>query len=260
MYFTKTGSGPPLLLLHGFTGCTRNWEPLVPHLAQSHTVIIVDLPGHGQTGPLSDIQSYRMETIAAELVQLMDGLGHAQFDLLGYSMGGRLALYMAVHYPEKINKLVLESASPGLKTAEEREARSAADDTLAERIEREGIESFVNFWESISLWESQKSLSDASKDNLRQIRLSNNPAGLANSLRGMGTGQQPSLWPQLKSMQIPTLLITGEHDSKFCAIAAQMGQLIPNSQHQTIPQAGHTVHLEKPADWGQAVQNFLAYA
>ncbi len=232
----------------------------MPHLAQSHTVITVDLPGHGQSESPTDLDSYRMGFVAAELIALMNSLDLPTFDMLGYSMGGRLALYMAVHYPEKIKKLVLESASPGLKTAEERKARTAADNALAERIEREGIESFVDFWESISLWESQKSLAASAKTNLRQIRLSNNRAGLANSLRGMGTGQQPSLWPQLESLQIPTLLITGELDSKFCAIAAEMDQLMPNSQHQTIPQAGHTVHLEKPADWSQAVLNFLAYA
>ena len=257
-YFsTNTGTGPPLLLLHGFTGCTRNWEPLVPHLAQSHTVVTVDLPGHGQTASPADLAFYRMGPLATKLITLMEGLGHATFDLLGYSMGGRLALFMAAHYPKQISRLVLESASPGLKTVEEREARTNSDNGLADRIEREGIESFVNFWESISLWESQESLSAASKTNLRSIRLSNNPAGLANSLRGMGTGQQPSLWPLLPKLNLPVLLLTGELDHKFCTIAQEMHKLLPNGLHHTIPAAGHTVHLEQPEAWSHAVSQFL---
>ena len=128
------------------------------------------------------------------------------------------------------------------------------------RDRREGIESFVNFWESISLWESQESLSTPVKHNLRQIRLDNNPAGLANSLRGMGTGQQPSLWPQLNTVNRPVLLITGRLDTKFCAIAQDMDAQLPNSLHQTIPQAGHTVHLEKPAEWVKTVKSFLTDA
>ena len=260
MRYLVHGTGPPLLLLHGFTGCTRNWEPIIPHLAEKHTVVTVDLPGHGQSKSPADPAFYEMETVSAELVSLMDKLGHGSFDLLGYSMGGRLALYTAIHYPGHVNRLVLESASPGLKTAEERHARQEFDNALAARIEREGIRSFVDFWESISLWESQKGLSTTAKANLRTIRLSNNPAGLANSLRGMGTGQQPSLWPNLAQLQIPILLLTGELDSKFCQIAAEMVQSLPNASHQIVPNAGHTIHLEQPKSWLKITDTFLTYA
>ena len=244
-------------MLHGFTGSIENWRPLVPHLADQFTVISADLPGHGKTAAPVDFLRYGIECVASDLVELMDSLGHKQFHLLGYSMGGRLALFLAINHVSVIKKLILESASPGLKTESERKNRLALDNRLADRIEQDGIEDFVGFWESISLWESQKHLSEDRKQSLRQIRLANNPAGLANSLRGMGTGQQPSQWSQLSDLDAQTLLITGALDQKFCGIAADMKPLIPNCQHQTILNAGHTIHLEKPAEWLHAIQDFL---
>jgi 2-succinyl-6-hydroxy-2,4-cyclohexadiene-1-carboxylate synthase len=256
-HFEIHGDGEPLLLLHGFTGSIENWRPLVPHLAKKFSVITVDLPGHGKTDSPTDFFRYDMSFVAADLVQLMHSLGHAYFHLVGYSMGGRLALYLTIHYPSLVNKLVLESASPGLKNLAEQEARRTFDNQLADRIEQDGIKKFVDFWESISLWESQKQLSPPLKLALRQIRLNNNPAGLANSLRGMGTGQQPSLWSKLKQIESATLLITGQLDHKFCGIAAEMLPTLPNSQHDTVQQAGHTVQLEQPVIWLQLTSDFL---
>lgn len=252
------GEGEPLLLLHGFTGSVENWQPLIPHLIEQFKVITVDLPGHGKTDAPANHPRYGMAFVADDLVQLMASLGHETFHLLGYSMGGRLALYLTLHYSNVVDKLILESASPGLKTAVEREKRRAFDSQLANRIENDGIEKFVDFWESISLWESQKQLSEERKLTLHQIRLANNPAGLANSLRGMGTGQQPSLWPMLDRLNLPTLLITGELDHKFCSIAADMLPLIPNPQHKIILDAGHTIHHEQPLRWLHAIHNFLS--
>lgn len=236
----------------------KSWEPALPHLATKHTVVTVDLPGHGQAATSTNKNDYTMEATSADLVGLMASLGHSRFDLLGYSMGGRLALFTAVHYPEHIQRLVLESASPGLKTAEERNARVQADNALADRIEQDGIEQFVDFWESISLWDSQQQLSDRSRNRLRQLRLTNHPTGLALSLREMGTGRQPSMWPHLAAFKNPTLLLTGELDMKFCNIAADMMNLLPTAAHQTIQGAGHTIHLEKPAIWVKSVTAFLA--
>lgn len=227
-------------------------------LAKKHTVITVDLPGHGQSSHSTVLENYRMEAVSDNLLGIMDDLDHHTFDLLGYSMGGRLALYTAVRFPKRIKRLVLESASPGLKTAEERQDRIRTDNMLADRIERDGIESFVNFWESISLWESQAQLSASSKNHLRQLRLTNNEAGLALSLRGMGTGQQPSQWTYLPQLSLPTLLLTGEFDTKFKNIAAEMQTLIPNATHQIIAGAGHTIHLEQPEAWFNTVSTFLS--
>ncbi|MFK7802283.1 MAG: 2-succinyl-6-hydroxy-2,4-cyclohexadiene-1-carboxylate synthase [Anaerolineae bacterium] len=257
-HYQVQGDGYPLLLLHGFTGSTENWWPLIPDLAESFQTITVDLPGHGKTESPTDYLRYAMESVSKDIIQLMESLDHERFNLLGYSMGGRTALYLAVHYPDRINKLILESASPGLKTAAEREGRREFDNKLANRIQEEGIDKFVAFWESISLWESQESLPDNVKTNLRKIRLANNADGLVKSLRGAGTGEQPSVWPHLPKIENPVLLLTGELDHKFCDIAAEMLSKLPNGQHQVVLKAGHTVHLENPNRWLEVIQNFLS--
>jgi 2-succinyl-6-hydroxy-2,4-cyclohexadiene-1-carboxylate synthase len=254
---TLTGSGPPLLLLHGFTGAAANWHPHAAALAAQRTIITVDLLGHGNTDAPPDADRYTMPLAAADLISLVQQIAAPPFDLLGYSMGGRLALYIALHYPDAVQSLVLESASPGLRTEAERSARRDKDDALANRIEREGVPAFVDFWEALPLWDSQHQLANATREQLRQQRLQNRPHGLANSLRGMGTGVQPSLWGKLNQLQAPTLLITGEYDAKFITLADEMAAHIPQVGRVTIAGAGHTPHLEQPGAFQQAVIDFL---
>lgn len=257
------GSGPPLLLLHGFTGSGRNWHPHLPAFASDFKVIAVDLLGHGETTVVSPAEREtisarcQMKESAADLAAIIARIATPPVHLLGYSMGGRLALYIAYRYPDYVNKLILESASPGLKTAEERDERRQRDEALADFIERQGVAAFVERWEQLPLWESQKQVETAVRQALRQLRLQNNPTGLAHSLRGMGTGVQPSLWPHLPQIATPTLLLCGELDSKFVAINREMATLMPQAQLKIIPQAGHTVHLERPLAFQQACRRFL---
>ena len=172
-------------------------------------------------------------------------------------MGGRLALYLAKYFANRFRSLILESASPGLATVQEREERRQRDNALADKIEANGIEWFVDFWEGLSLWESQKSLSLDILSSQRTQRLQNDPQGLANSLRGMGTGVQPSIWDTLPQITLPTQLIVGEYDSKFIGINQEMVQLIPLAEMVTISGAGHTVHLENLAVFIEQVHSFL---
>ncbi len=252
-HYRLVGQGDPVVLLHGFTGSSANWSPVIDALAPDYTVLAVDLLGHGDTGSPADPVRYRIERAAADLAELIPQLVAPPVTLLGYSMGGRLALYAAIHYPHLIKRLILESASPGLEDAAERAARRQSDEALADRIEREGIEAFVHYWEQIPLFATQ---TPEQRDRLRAGRLKNAPTGLANSLRGMGTGAQPPLWDRLGEVGEHTLLIAGERDSKFTAIARRMASLIPRADLAIIPHAGHTVHLEQPdvytkiiADW-----------
>lgn len=244
--YTLAGSGPPLLLLHGFTGCADNWQPLIRHLAPRFTCLAVDLLGHGQSASPDDVALYRMEACLTDLVALLEALHLPAVHLLGYSMGGRVALSFAVAHPERVLTLTLESASPGLQTEAERAARRASDEALADRLEREGLEAFVNYWENLPLFATQKNLPETTRAQLRAQRLRNNPRGLAHSLRGLGTGVQPSLWEHLSNLHIPTLLLTGALDVKFTAIAQDMNHRLPNAQHITLPNTGHTLHLEAP--------------
>lgn len=237
---------PPLLLLHGFTGRGEGWGDLaVPVAAAGYRVIAPDLPGHGGNLPV-EAAEYGMARVAEALADLIDHECGGAVHLAGYSMGGRLALYFALAFPEKVRSLVLESASPGLATETERAARQASDHALAARIEAEGIPAFVAFWESLALWQSQVRLAEDVRQRLRRQRLQNSATGLAHSLRGMGTGTQPSLWDRLSSLTVPTLLLAGAEDAKFAAINRQMAAQMPNARLVVVPEAGHTVHLEQP--------------
>lgn len=251
------GAGPPLLLLHGFTGSAAGWGPQIAAWTPFFTTLAVDLPGHGQSVSPAEVAAYAMAATVADLVAALDRLGVARAHLLGYSMGGRVALALALVHPERVGALVLESASPGLADAGERAARVAADAALVERIEREGVSAFVNYWEALPLWASQARLSPEARAALRAGRLQNNPVGLANSLRGLGTGSQPPLWDRLGDLACPTLLVAGCDDAKFSDLARQMAEAIPANELLLVHGAGHAVHLEQPAVLARLVRDFL---
>ncbi len=254
---SENGNGRPLILLHGFTGSSVNWRRVTAVLSNHFRLITIDLLGHGRTDSPNNPARYRMEQASADLIALLDNLGVAQTALLGYSMGGRLALYTAVHHPHRISRLILESASPGLQTAVERSERRQRDEALAGQIERDGIPTFVDFWESLSLWESQKRLPEGIRLTLRRQRLQNNSKGLANTLRGMGTGVQPSLWPRLADLHMPVLLLAGALDEKFVGINRQMAAQLPSARLQIVADAGHTIHLERPSIFNHLLLQFL---
>lgn len=251
------GSGSPLLLLHGFTGSSQNWASQLEFFSQQFLTIAPDLPGHGKTESPADLSRYSIEHTAEDIVTLLKNLTQEPVHLVGYSMGGRLALYLALKYPQVFRSGILESASPGLESPEARLERRLSDEQLALRIEQNGIPDFVDYWERLPLFDSQKNLPEQVRQNLKNQRLNNHPGGLANSLRGMGTGVQPSLWEKLQQLHLPTLLLTGELDSKFTQIARQMQARLPHAQHTIIPSAGHTIHLEQPELFNRTVLEFL---
>jgi 2-succinyl-6-hydroxy-2,4-cyclohexadiene-1-carboxylate synthase len=238
-------------------GSTATWAAHVPVLSQHYRVITLDLPGHGKTEAPEAIDHYTMARCMDILWSVFQYLKIEKAHLLGYSMGGRVALSFAATHPELIDTLILESASPGLADPEERAARVKSDNTLADRIEREGLERFVDYWEALPLFESQRSLPESIRAELRAGRLNQNPRGLANSLRGLGTGMQPSLWDSLEKLDIPTLLIAGALDSKYTEIAKAMVKKLPDAKVALFEGAGHTVHLERADAFDQRVLSFL---
>lgn len=254
----EAGVGEPLILLHGFTGSTMNWCHPVVEFSKRFHVIAVDLPGHGRSDTPDGISRYEMAHVAADLAQLSELLGVVPAHWLGYSMGGRLALYITIHFPRAVRSVILESSSPGIADPVQRDARRTRDGALAERIEIDGIQAFVDQWEQIPLFETQMSLPLELRTALRNQRLGNSARGLSNSLRGMGTGMQPSLWDQLGSKLCPMLLLVGSRDDKFVAINRKMAAEIPGAQLKIIPDAGHTVHLEQPRLFSEAVMDFLS--
>ncbi len=251
------GSGEPLLLIHGFTGCGLSWgEDLLTGLAQAHGVVAVDLVGHGQSDASPCPSRYRVEETLQDLGQVLDALSIEKARWLGYSMGGRIALAGAVMDPSRISSLILESASPGLAGKSERRARRRADEALAEGILRGGMEDFVDYWMGLPLFATQGRLPPKVRSLTRERRLQNRPEALAACLRGVGTGAQPSFWDSLKDLTIPTLLIAGEEDRKSTQVSERMAEGIPGAVLRLMPKAGHAVHLENPNAWLAAVRGF----
>ncbi|HEY5640239.1 MAG TPA: 2-succinyl-6-hydroxy-2,4-cyclohexadiene-1-carboxylate synthase [Dehalococcoidia bacterium] len=251
-----SGEGPALLLLHGFTGSSATWEPFLTSW-RGFTAIAVDLPGHGASDSPADPARYSMEHCVKDIVALMDRLGVERAAALGYSMGGRVALHLALAAPERLRALVLESASPGIEDPAERAARRESDEALAADIDKDGVEAFVSHWEALSLFASQARLPAALRNDLRRQRLSSNPVGLANSLRGMGAGEQESLWRRLGEISVPALVVAGELDEKYSALTHRMAAAMPDARAEVVAQAGHAIHLEQPNAYATLVRRFL---
>lgn len=246
-----------LVLLHGFTGSAASWGQHLDTLASyGLRIVAIDLHGHGLTDALNDPARYSIVHHQNDILEVLHVLGihEGQAMLLGYSMGGRIALYTA--FSGFFRALILESASPGIENAAERKERRRSDEALATSIESEGVPAFVEHWERLPLFASQNMLPIEIKETLHKQRLHNNPTGLAQSLRGVGTGVQPSLYAQLPTLQIPVLLIAGELDTKFTKIAQHMAQLLPQAQLHIVPAAGHAVHLEQPQLFDSLVEDF----
>ncbi len=252
------GAGRPLLLLHGFSGDATTWHQIAAKLADRWRVIMLDILGHGASDKPPNPDSYRMDAVAADIIDLLDQLGIERAHLLGYSMGGRLALFLALRFPARFHSLILESASPGLADASERAQRRSRDEALAAEIESKGTPFFVDYWEGLPLWTSQSELPPETLESQRQQRLRNCPLGLANSLRGMGAGVQPNLWPELPALRLPTLLLVGAEDDKFRRINQAMAARLPKAQLRLISSAGHNTHLENTPAFCRQVSSFLA--
>jgi 2-succinyl-6-hydroxy-2,4-cyclohexadiene-1-carboxylate synthase len=240
------GGGPPLLLLHGFTGGVRSWDEVRPQLVRSARVIAMDLIGHGLSASPDDSRRYTLEWSARDLTSLLDALHLERVHVLGYSMGGRVALHFALRQPERVGGLILESASPGIEHHAARQRRIQSDEALAHRLLVRGIEAFVEEWERLPLLEPAPHVSAERRAAQRAQRLSNQPIGLANSLRGMGAGQQAPLWSKLRDLRIPVSLIVGERDVRYREIASRMRRELPAGTLSTVAEAGHTVHLDQP--------------
>ncbi|HEX6573438.1 MAG TPA: 2-succinyl-6-hydroxy-2,4-cyclohexadiene-1-carboxylate synthase [Gemmatimonadaceae bacterium] len=257
LHSSDRGSGSPLILVHGFTGSGKIWEPIQSELSQSCRVLSIDLPGHGKSSVPEDPARYALDRFADDLVCVLDAGAIDRAVLIGYSLGGRAAMRFALRHADRLSGLVLESASPGIDSPAERAERLRADHELADFIEREGIEAFVNRWESLPLWETQRSLSHEQVGRLRSQRLSGNAVGLANSLRGAGAATDDPVLPRLHEIDAPVLLIAGELDRKYAALAAAMHRVMKQSRLRIIEGAGHAVHLEKPDEFVAAVSDFV---
>ncbi|WP_394523427.1 2-succinyl-6-hydroxy-2,4-cyclohexadiene-1-carboxylate synthase [Staphylococcus xylosus] len=255
-YRSKCDTDELLVMLHGFISDQQAFSKHVHVLQEKLNILTVDLPGHGQDD--SDInQTWNFPFITDQLDELLKTFQSYQLFLHGYSMGGRIALYYGIEGQVALAGLIIESTSPGIKELEDRNERQLVDQARAKVLEIAGLEIFVNDWEKLPLFYTQHELDKSIKKEIRDMRLRQNPLRLAKALRDYGTGQMPNLWPKLKQIKVPTCIIVGVLDSKFCKIAKQMETMIHNSELNEVEQSGHTVHVEEFVEFDRIVLGFI---
>jgi 2-succinyl-6-hydroxy-2,4-cyclohexadiene-1-carboxylate synthase len=224
---------PRITFVHGFTQTGNSWKPIAERFAAvGHLVTVVDLPGHGD--------SAHVRADLRRTADMLAGLG-GDGTWVGYSLGGRACLHLALMYPHLVDRLVTIGANPGIDDAGERAERRLADDALAARLFEIGIEAFLREWTSLPLFGGLQLTDEQMADRLR-----NTPEGLASSLRMAGTGAQGTLWPRLRELNMPVLAMAGEHDVKFAAIARQIAEAVPEGTAYVVPGAAHAAHLQMP--------------
>ena len=236
---------PKVVLVHGFTQTGRSWRPLLPRLTRRHHVVAVDAPAHGKSADLrTDLDD------GAAL--LGETGGRAAY--VGYSMGGRLTLHLALQRPALVERVVLVGATGGLDTEDERAQRRAADAALAVDLERDGLDAFLTRWLANPLFATLPAGAAAIED-----RKENTVDGLADSLRRTGTGTQRPLWSELARLTMPALLVAGARDEKFTALAHRLADGWGGpARVALVPAAGHACHLEQPDAFLDVVEPFLA--
>lgn len=246
----------PIVLLHGFTGSANDWRPIIEHLRDTHYCIAIDLPGHGETKVNGGDEHYTFEKTAEQLISWFDSNEIEKADLVGYSMGGRLALYILVNYPDRFGKGVLESSSPGLASADDRAARIEHDKQMAEKLLRQPLEDFLKDWYEQPVFSSLKKQPGLIQQ-LTAARKDSNVDELARSLRGMSTGRQLSLWNELAKIRSDVRLIVGADDHKFVSIANEMQKCNEKISLSVVEDSGHIVHLEQQGCFYDILSKFL---
>lgn len=249
------GDGPALVCLHGFLGCAQDWRATIEVLARQRRCIAFDLPGHGahpqpiRAGPTSFADA--VHGIAASL----EAEGLARFDLLGYSMGGRLAFGLVAEVPERVRRAVIVGGSPGEEDESARRSRRREDELRARALERGPFEPWLDTWYAQPLFDGLREASGYAAMRARRAR--GRPAALAQALRALGAGAQPPLTHRLKRTTVPLLLVAGARDRKYVAVNRGLAAAGGTIRDLVVPGAGHAPHLEKPDVFIAAVREFL---
>ncbi|MEO0494753.1 MAG: alpha/beta fold hydrolase [Actinomycetota bacterium] len=242
-----------VVALHGFTGDASTMRELADLIDPD--AIVPDLAGHGAGPHSANPAHYTVDAMAAAVLALTG----EPIDLVGYSMGGRVAFTAACRHPERVRSLSLIGASAGLAGTDERQARAQADDDLAALIERD-LAAFVDRWMANPLFATQGRLGEAYLAASRAQRLGNDPVALATSLRRASTGRMAPLHDALDRCTMPVGLIAGGDDSKFVDIAATLADRLPDAVVHVVDGAGHAAHLEAPAAVADAIRHTIGRA
>jgi len=246
---------PCVIFFHGFMGSGLDWNEIIEKLSEDFYCIAVDLPGHGKTVVHGSIMDYSMETFAKAFTQFVKNLNLDHPALVGYSMGGRNALFLSAYFKNLWSAAIFESATPGLMQEKQRVERRAKDEKLVKKLEKDNLDVFLEEWYEQPLLKSIKKVKNY--DSLIERRLNNDPQELIKSLKMMGVGVQPSLWSACSLINIPILLLAGEFDRKFCNIMQDMRNANSDFELKIVENAGHNVHVEQPSAFYKELYAFL---
>ena len=242
-----------IIALHGFTGSGADFDPISRRL--DSPVLALDLLGHGAAPDPASPRAHRMSAQARRIAaQVPDG----PVVLMGYSLGGRVALRLWPLLKDRLVGMVLIGAHPGLIDPVARAERMAADHALAGQIEERGVAWFVEHWANHPVIRSQASIPDAIRASMEERRRQNRPLGLANSLRGAGQGAADPVWDRLTEIPVPSLVLSGESDQKYRDVCEATARAIPQGRHAVVPSAGHCAHLENIEAAVSLLTDFLA--
>jgi len=240
-----------LLALHGFTENDLTWREVLGTAVTPLSCPL--LPGHGWK-PCAATMS--VTALADELAATHTD--KSPIDIVGYSMGGRIALALALRHPQRVRRLVLVSSGPGFKDQSLQGSRRTNEMALAETLEDDGLGPFVALWEKNPILAPYKPLPRSVEEDIRARRLNHDPLGLAAALRQLGAGAMPNLWAELPKLSVPTLLLAGEGDSRYREVMGEMTRAMPKARLDIVAQAGHGIHREQPEALRTLVRSFLA--
>jgi 2-succinyl-6-hydroxy-2,4-cyclohexadiene-1-carboxylate synthase len=246
--------GPALVFLHGFLGTKEDWNPLTDLLVEQFDIVTIDLPGHGESVDAPP-DLFRFDSCSRAIAEILDHLNIASYFLVGYSMGGRIALVHTIEHPQQVRGLALISAQAGLDSQSARLSRLAQDQQLVDSLTKSGIDAFVKNWYAQPLFSSLRN--SARFEEIVSRRTQGNPAALALALSGFSVGRQNSMWARLCELNLPVLCVVGDLDPKYADIMTRTADLCPQGKASIIEGAGHAVHLEKPDRLAVALQSFV---
>ncbi len=253
----QEAQGDVIVALHGFSGSGLDFKVIAENKSKKYAWYAPDFIGHGETDAPCALDEYKINAIIDSLEKMLEHYKIIKPIIIGYSMGGRVALHYAIARPKSVRALVLIGTTPGIYDEREKEDRRRADYALADEIIKFGIEAFANKWECRPVITTQNLIPEKHQKAIKERRRMNRPIGLANSLRGFGTGMMNPVWDKLRSINCRQLLVTGELDSKFARFAKLMQKESDLTHHVSIPKVGHAVHLESPVLFTNLLEDFL---
>lgn len=241
-------NNPAVIFLHGFMGSSQDFINIAENLKNKYYCVIPDLPGHGKNLDLPYSSKINYQTISTGLLDLINYHNLEKVSLIGYSLGGRVAMYFALNQPYQVRKLVIESANPGIRELEERRRRLQEDIRRANRIESIGMQKFVKEWYEMTLFDSIKRDDDRMVEMI-QKRGKNDPKWISKIIQELSPGSQNSLWNEIPKLKMPMVVIAGELDTKYTEISRRIGRIVLGSKVKIVLGAGHNVHYERPDEY-----------